>query len=247
MSALFLSVFATLVFVSALVSGVFGMAGGMILMGGLLYFLAVPSAMVLHGIAQMTSNAVRAFLWRRHIQWPLVWRFAIGAAASVIAFGLIRFVPDDRLVMIGLGLSPYFALVIPKRSVPQADRRFGAEVCGLVCTAFQMFSGLSGPLLDLFFVHIPMDRRSVIATKAVCQVLSNLAKLSYFGAIVSSAAEILTPSVMILAIVPAIAGTMASRPIIQGLTDHQFRRWTKLVVLTLGTIYLVRGTMGFLT
>ena len=33
------------------------MAGGMLLMGGLLFFVSVPDAMILHGLTQMTSNA----------------------------------------------------------------------------------------------------------------------------------------------------------------------------------------------
>lgn len=246
MTGLYLPFFAGLVFIAALMSGVFGMAGGMVLMGGLLLFLPVPAVMVLHGIAQVTSNVWRTALWHQHVRWSLVRRFAAGAAVSIAMFWLIRYVPDERIVMIGLGLTPYIALATPKHIVPQADSRFGSELCGAICTAFQIFSGLSGPLLDLFFVHSRMDRRTVISTKAACQVLSNLGKLSYFGALVSSAADALSPLVLLLAIVPAIAGTMASKPVILHLTDHQFRYWTKLVVVGLGTIFLIRGILGFM-
>lgn len=245
MTGFHLSIFAVLVFSSALMSGVLGMAGGMMLMGSLLLFLPVPAAMILHGTAQITSNVWRAVLWRSHVQWRLVARFAIGAAVAVAAFWLVRFVPDARIVMIGLGVTPYIVLAMPQYRVPQADSRFGAELCGAICTTFQIFCGLSGPLLDLFFVHSRMDRRTVISTKAACQVFSNLGKLSYFGALVSSAADMLTPLVLSLAIAPAIAGTMASKPIILRLTDHQFRSWTKLVTLGLGTVFLIRGIMKF--
>ena len=51
--------------VTATISGVFGMAGGLILMGVLTTYLPVASAMVLHGFIQIISNASRAFLLRR--------------------------------------------------------------------------------------------------------------------------------------------------------------------------------------
>ena len=43
-------------FATSIISGVLSMAGGMILMGVFGFFLSVPAAMVLHGIAQTFSN-----------------------------------------------------------------------------------------------------------------------------------------------------------------------------------------------
>lgn len=48
MSAAFGGGLAALVFFTSFLSGIFGMPGGMILMGALLLFLSVPAAMVLH-------------------------------------------------------------------------------------------------------------------------------------------------------------------------------------------------------
>src|SRR5689334_5842020 len=50
---------------TALLSGIFGMAGGLILIGVLLVVFPLPTAMVLHAITQMASNGWRATLW-----WP---------------------------------------------------------------------------------------------------------------------------------------------------------------------------------
>jgi len=47
---------------TSFVSGVFGMAGGMILMGLLLSLMPLAPAMALHGITQIASNAARAWL-----------------------------------------------------------------------------------------------------------------------------------------------------------------------------------------
>src|SRR3954469_789928 len=49
---------------TSFISGVFGMAGGMILIGFLLSFMPLAPAMALHGITQIAANAARAWLCR---------------------------------------------------------------------------------------------------------------------------------------------------------------------------------------
>ena len=46
-------------FATAFLSSIFGMLGGLILMGILISFLSVGPAMVLHGLIQATSNGYR--------------------------------------------------------------------------------------------------------------------------------------------------------------------------------------------
>ena len=45
---------------TAFISGIFGMAGGILLMGVFVWLLPVAQAMVLHGITQTVSNCSRA-------------------------------------------------------------------------------------------------------------------------------------------------------------------------------------------
>jgi hypothetical protein len=55
--------------VTSFISGILGMAGGMILMGVLLAFLPLAAAMMLHGVCQFTANGWRAFSCCREIDW----------------------------------------------------------------------------------------------------------------------------------------------------------------------------------
>ena len=74
---------------TAAISGVFGMAGGLILMGVLASFTPVATAMVLHGFIQIISNGSRATLHRRHLAWPLIGRYAIGIIGSLLVIALV--------------------------------------------------------------------------------------------------------------------------------------------------------------
>jgi uncharacterized protein len=95
-------------------------------------------------------------------------------------------VPDRALVLVALGLMPFLAMAVPARMAPRADRPLGSEIGGFISTALQLVSGVSGPALDIFFVKTELDRRRVVATKAVCQVSTHLIKLVYFGTVVSA-------------------------------------------------------------
>ena len=56
MTPLMIAALGLLMVATAFLSGLFGMAGGLILIGVLLTILPLPSAMVLHAITQMASN-----------------------------------------------------------------------------------------------------------------------------------------------------------------------------------------------
>ena len=75
---------------TAFLSGIFGMAGGMILVGILLAMLSVPDAMMLHGVTQFASNGWRALLWWRHIRWTAVAAYTLGAGAALLVWSLWR-------------------------------------------------------------------------------------------------------------------------------------------------------------
>ena len=71
---------------TSFLSGVFGMAGGLILIGVLLALLPLPEAMALHAITQMASNGWRGLLWWRYVRWSAISTF-LSAAFSPWACG----------------------------------------------------------------------------------------------------------------------------------------------------------------
>jgi uncharacterized membrane protein YfcA len=230
-----------LVLATSFLSGIFGMAGGMILMGALLAFLPVPAAMVLHAVTQMASNGWRATLWLRYVDWRIFARYAGGLLVAFACFAFLRLVPDRAVVLIFLGTIPFAAMLVPERLAPRADRRGGAEISGFVGTALQLISGVSGPMLDIFFIRTTMDRRAVVATKAACQVITHLAKLIYFGELASGTGTNIGPTILAMCVVVAILGTSLSRSVLERLSDIQFRSWTQRLVMVIGAVYIAQG------
>jgi uncharacterized protein len=171
----------TAVLSTAFISGIFGMAGGMILMGILLGLLPVATAMVLHGLTQMASNGWRAWMWRQHIVWPVVVRYGAGAVAATLAFAALGLVPSKPTALILLGLISIGGLLVPNRFAPDVQRRGHGFGCGALCTLLQLVAGVSGPILDVFFVRSNLGRKDMVATKAAIQVLGHALKVAYFG------------------------------------------------------------------
>ena len=105
---------AIVVLVTATLSGIFGMAGGMILMAFLTFTYSVGAAMMLHGVTQAVSNGYRAVINRSDIVWRLVATNMAGSLAALALFMLVSFVPDKATVYLVLGAIPFVAFSIPK-------------------------------------------------------------------------------------------------------------------------------------
>ena len=241
-SAAVLAALAVSALATSFVSGILGMAGGMILMGVLLALLTVPKAMVLHGVTQLASNGWRAILWRRSIDWRVFRGNAWGALVALAFFTAVQLVVGKPVALVILGLTPFVGLALPERLVLDVQRRGHAFACGVVCTGLQLLAGVSGPILDVFFVRSKMDRRAVVATKASTQSLGHIIKIAYFGGLVG-AAQRGTVDFWLAALMVALAitGTTLSRRVLENLTDVSFRRWTRWTVLTTGVVYLSAG------
>lgn len=228
---------------TATLSGVFGMAGGIVLMGALTLLLPVRTAMLLHGVAQLASNGWRAFVWRRHISWRVLAPYLAGAVASLGLFSWLQYQPEKAWVLLALGLVPFLAWAMPRRLTLDANRRPHAVLCGFVVVAMMIVCGVSGPVLDIFFVRAAMDRRAVIATKATTQSMGHAMKLVYFGGVVDMAGGFADLPWWIYAgaVVASVAGGSLAAPLLHRLTDDQFRRWTQRILLAIGTVYLLQG------
>src|SRR5256885_2286361 len=190
MTPLLIAALGILMVATAFLSGLFGMAGGLILIGVLLTILPLPSAMVLHAITQMASNGWRAFLWRAHIRWRPGFIYLIGCALALGAWSITRYVPDKPIALLLLGITPFMARLTPKGLKPNPDSIAQGSFYGFICMGLMLMTGVSGPLMDTFFLGGNFGRREGVATKATCQVASHFVKLIYFGGIIDQAATI---------------------------------------------------------
>jgi uncharacterized protein len=226
---------------TSFISGVFGMAGGMILMGLLLSFMPLAPAMVLHGLTQIAANLARAWSWRQHIARPVVLRYTVGAlvAGLIVASGLVA--PSKPLALILIGLVSFTGLHLPHRLTPNVMVPSQAVGCGTLCTALQLISGVSGPILDVFFVKTELGRKEIIATKAAIQSIGHVLKLIYFGRLLLIEGGGISSTAVLLAIAAAVLGTLLSRSLLDALSDASFARWSRWLIAAIAATSLAQG------
>lgn len=230
-------------FGTALLSSIFGMAGGLVLMGVLALILPVQAAFVTHGVLQLVANGGRAFLQRSHIRWKVLAGYAVGALAASGLVAFLAFSPSRPLLFLCLGLTPLLTWLPGDRLRLDAERPAHAVLAGLSVTGLNLTAGVAGPLLDVFFVRTGMSRHAVVATKAATQVLAHLAKTVVYGAALFRTGGEGMPAAWILALaIPlSLAGTQAGGLVLDRMSDAVFRRWTRWIVTGIGVFYLVQA------
>ena len=226
---------------TSFLSGIFGMAGGLILLGVLLMFMDVVPAMVLFGTIQMGANGWRALLWRAHIQWHLVWPYIAGATVAFLLMRLVSFIPDKALLYIGLGLLPFLAEALPEKYYPDITKPGGPFICGVIIMMLQLIAGAAGHILDMFFQRSGLDRRGIVGTKAICQTIAHLARIVYFGSLATAFDAQVPWWAFVGAIGLAFTGTTLASYVLERMNDADFRAWSRRIVFAVGSVFLVRG------
>ncbi len=239
MSAALMIALAVCMVATAFLSGIFGMAGGLILIGVLLALMPVPEAMALHAVTQMASNGWRGLLWWRHVRPGAAVGYLLGCAVALAGWSLVRYVPDKAIAMLFLGLMPFAVRLLPVRLKPDAERLDHGIFYGAICMSSMLLTGVVGPLIDTFFLGGRLGRREIVATKAFCQTAGHTAKLFYFTTFAAQAA--VDSTMMAVAIACSLVGTTVARRFLEAMSDTQYRTWTWHIITVVCGFYVLQG------
>ena len=236
-----LALIAVSVLGTSFLSGIFGMAGGLVLLGILLSLMDVAAAMVLFGTIQLASNGWRGWIWRGYVVWPIVGRYIIGSLAAFFIMRWIAFVPDRAMIYVGLGLTPFAVDRLPRSLNPDITRPAAPALCGALIMVFQLLAGAAGNILDIFFQRSTLDRKAIVATKAVTQVIAHLLRIAFFGAFISHFDAKIPPLAYGFLIALAICGTFLASFVLKRMSNERFRLWSRRLIQTVSLTYLMRG------
>ncbi len=241
--------------ITAFISGLFGMAGGMIFMGVIASFMGVSEAMIVHGFVQSISNGFRSYLIRENIRWDILGYTFLGALPTTLIVVILAFVPPKPVLYFALGLLPLL-LWLP-RDLLQGDaaKPKHAMLCGAAVMGLNLLAGIAGPALDFFYVKTALTRQEIVATKAVTMLASHSVKIFVFGIpLIRTVGTATLPPVWLIAgvmfaVIPCVfLGTFLGTRLLYRFSDIGFKRYTRLLVTIVGGIYIWRGfvLMGFM-
>ena len=171
---------------TAMVSAILGMGGGITLLAVMVILLPVKTVVPLHGIIQLLSNSTRLFLFRKSIFWPHVGRFAATALpCSLAGISLVKIL-DPASMRFLFGVFILFSLYVPIRKISSLSRITRSfYLAGALAGSISLVVGATGPIIAPFFLNKDLRKDQIIATKATCQALVHVLKIPFFGLVLS--------------------------------------------------------------
>lgn len=185
MPAALVAVLALAALAASMLSAVTGVAGGVLLLSGLL--LVVPAAAVvpLHGTVQTAACITRVAAFRADVRWDIVRRFVIGVVpgsllgAAVVVL-LVRI--DSSLIKLAIAAAILLSLFAKKLKIEPRTRslRFFYAV-GVGVGFFGILAGSTGPIVTQALLVFDVKKEAHVATKSVVQMVGHGLKLPLFG------------------------------------------------------------------
>ena len=117
-------------------------------------------------------------------------------------------------------------------------------------TGLNVLAGVSGPLLDVFFVRTALSRHAIVATKAATQAFSHSVKMVFYGVpIFASTQPSGLPPWYFFAIAAPLAmlGAVLGGRMLDRMNDINFLKWTRWIVTAVGAVYLLQAALLFVS
>ena len=182
----------------------------------------------------------RSVLWWRLVEWSIVRRYLV--ARRPRSWRAARFLrARQALVYLLLGSIVFIADLLPRSLTPDITRPGAPYICGVIIMTLQLLAGAAGHVLDLFFQKSLLDRRAVVATKAVCQTFGHVFRIAYFGSLATAWDAPLPMWQYVGAVGLALVGTTLAARVLSGMSNENFRRWSRWIIVGISVIYLIRG------
>ena len=228
--------------ISALVSGMTGLAGGVLLLSVLTVSLPLEAVVPLHALIQVIANLSRVLLLRQHIEWR-IWRaFNLLALPAGIAgvYCVTAFPKDLTRGLIGfvITLAAVYMLTPsrPKSKMTTHSARY--VLLGAISSLLGMVVGATGPLIAPFFIIGGLSRERFIATKSACQLTVQVIKTILFAQLLNFAYAKYTSSIILIT-TGVLLGTWVARRLLARIQGVWLEKLTALLLIVLGTRLII--------
>ncbi len=221
---------------TSMITATLGIGGGMLLLAVMASTLPLAALIPVHGLVQLGSNANRAILTFRFVDWQMLRLFSIGALAGAVAASFI--VVQLPLVFIQLAIA-IFILFLIWGSKPKAQKMsaHGRVLAGGVTTVVSMFVGATGPLVAAFAHRNQYNKMELTATFSSCMTVQHGLKAFVFAFIGFSFWQ--WAGLVSAMIVSGAIGTWIGLHVLHRMPARHFAMAFKLVVSLLAVRLLV--------
>jgi uncharacterized protein len=218
---------------------VVGAGGGTALLAIMLQVMSPAAAIPVHGAVQLASNTMRVWLFRRHMAWPIILRFAALMPLGV-AVGLLLFqgLPTEVIqILIG-------CFILVTLTVRQLRFLRGRELplwafvpVGFLTGVLNMIVGVIAPILGVLVIRKDLTKEQVVGTLGFFGLVGNILKVAGFTLVGFSFREY---GPAILCMIPAaMIGTRVGQSLLSRLNERSFLFVFRFILVVLALKLIV--------
>jgi uncharacterized membrane protein YfcA len=221
-------------FVTGLVHGATGMAGGILMAAILAHLLGIKVAVPVMTVALICSHASRAVMYFRETNWSIAKRVLLFGGPMIIFSAMIfGWISPTAVEVI---FAVFLTVSIPiKHSARRREIQTGPKLLAGASVVWGMLAGnVTGPgfFLAPFLLGTGMNRLTFVGTLAAITLVMNTIKLAVFGATDLIDLELFVLGLAIGAI--TIPGNWTGRLLLRKMRDRDHR-----VIIDIMTVLMI--------
>ena len=230
-------------FIAAMFSTVAGIGGGTMLIGFIILMVDFALVLPVYGAIQMVSGGSRVWFFRKHVDWSMFVTFGIAFIPGAILGGLIwvYFVnTEEAQPYIKMLIAIYLLLYLKFSNyrVATGNQTRLLLISGGLCGFAALTVGAVGAVIAPFVDALELKKERAVAAIGVMSIFSNIIKLPLLLVIADRVDWTLAIIIggMCLA---TFCGVYAGRSAQKYVSEAQFRRLFRIVLMVLGVKLLV--------
>jgi uncharacterized protein len=227
------------------ISAIFGLAGGTILFAILTWIMDSKSAVAIHSNIQMVSNLSRFVAYFRATQWRVVGWFLLLAVPGAYLGGLVYKEINANFLELLVGIFILATVFLPEKFNKMPTSNIMFIILGFLSNFLGMIVAVTGPFISSFFVLNNLGKEKVIATKAVCQGLTQVVKVIVFATSVGFDFGNYKELLIVLCLA-SILGTFLGKIVMKKMSEQQFNQINSVLLAVIASIMIIKGIFNLL-
>ncbi|SEG82781.1 sulfite exporter TauE/SafE family protein [Marinobacterium lutimaris] len=218
---------------TSMLTAAMGIGGGLLLLAVMGQMVPLTALIPVHGLVQLGSNANRALMMRKHIDWRMAGLFTAGAIPGAILASMVVVQLPLVTIQLCIGLFILWLVWGPKLSKHELSKA-SFMLMGALTTVLTVFVGATGPMVGAFIHRNSFDRFRTVGTFATCLSVQHMLKAAVFSFIGFSFIDWLGLSLLMIA--SGALGTWIGLNLLKKIPPERF----SLIFKTLVTLLALR-------
>ena len=229
--------FTLLSFLTSLLTSIFSVGGGLIMLVALAQSFSPGTLIPLHGAIQLSNNLSRTYVYKEFFSWGLIQNILIstlfGAFVGILLFGNVS---EEILIWIIAGTILFFTWAPLDNLILSVMRN--DWFCGFISGFAGIFIGANGPLVTAYMRTKNLSPEVLVANHGAVMIFQHAIKIVLFIYFFSFSLKEYLIFIFILAL-SGYAGAVVGKSLISSISYDSFNMFLKLLLSSLALLLVI--------